>query len=88
RPLLQHRVDSTFPYLKESVWSLGGETWFVLATQNSVWQRELDFRILQELLHCWSTALASSNFLNFHDLNRVSTGTVTGSHITVCNKRT
>lgn len=36
-----------FSYLKESIWSLGGETWFVLATQNSVWQRELDFRILQ-----------------------------------------
>ncbi|KFQ79328.1 hypothetical protein N337_00299, partial [Phoenicopterus ruber ruber] len=98
-PLLQHRVDSTFSYLKESIWSLGGETWFVLATQNSVWQRELDFRILQEkcfycsftymeLLDCWSTALASSNFLNFHDLNRVSTGTMTGSHIAVCKKRT
>ncbi|KFP47087.1 hypothetical protein N323_02639, partial [Cathartes aura] len=87
RPLLQHRVDSTFSYLKESIWSLGGETWFVLATQNSVRQRELDFRILQEkleLLDCWSTALASSNFLNFHDLNRVSTGTMTGSHIAVC----
>ncbi|KFZ69591.1 hypothetical protein N338_11693, partial [Podiceps cristatus] len=95
-----HRVDSTFLYLKESIWSLGGETWFVLATQNSVWQRELDFRILQtrqtlqcsftymELLDCWPTALASSNFLNLHDLNRVSTGTMTGSHITVCNKRT
>ncbi|KFQ67724.1 hypothetical protein N335_11571, partial [Phaethon lepturus] len=100
RPLLQHRVDSTFLYLKESIWSLGGETWFVLATQNSVWQRELDFRILQkkkpppccftymELLDCWPTALASSNFLNFHDLNRVSTGTMTGSHVAVCNKRT
>ncbi|KFV42287.1 hypothetical protein N328_08844, partial [Gavia stellata] len=100
RPLLQHRVDSTFSYLKESVWSLGGETWFVLATQNSVWQRELDLRILQEkcfyplqcyctyveLLDCWSTALASSDFLHFHDLNRVSTGTMTGSHIAVCNK--
>ncbi|KFQ33264.1 hypothetical protein N331_09731, partial [Merops nubicus] len=93
-------------YLKESIWSLGGETWFVLATQNSVWQRELDFRILQEkclcllrthqplqrgftyveLLHCWSAALAGSDLLNFHDLNGVSTGTVTGSHITVCNK--
>ncbi|KFV38969.1 hypothetical protein N341_06644, partial [Tyto alba] len=93
---LQHRVDSTFSYSKESIWSLGGETWFVLATQNSVWQRELDFRILKkkcyftymELLDCWSTAFASSNFLNFHDLNRVSTGTMTGSHITVCNKRT
>ncbi|KFZ45347.1 hypothetical protein N321_10115, partial [Antrostomus carolinensis] len=96
RPLLQHRVDSTLSHLKESIWSLGGETWFVLATQNSVWQRELDFRILplqcystyMELLDCWSTALASSNFLNFHDLNRVSTGTMTGSHITVCNRRT
>ncbi|KFV94668.1 hypothetical protein N326_00635, partial [Eurypyga helias] len=95
RPLFQHRVESTFSqYLKESIWSLGGETWFVLATQNSVWQRELDFRPLQhyftymELLDCWSAALASSNFLNFHDLNRVSTGTMTGSHITVCNKRT
>ncbi|KFV00794.1 hypothetical protein N340_08309, partial [Tauraco erythrolophus] len=90
-PLLQHRVDSTFLYLKESIWSLGGETWFVLATQNSVWQREFDFRILQEkleLLDCWSTALASSDFLNLHDLNRVSTGTMTGSHITVCNKTT
>ncbi|KFM08759.1 hypothetical protein AS27_10053, partial [Aptenodytes forsteri] len=97
RPLLQHRADSMFSYLKESIWSLGGETRFVLATQNSVWQRELDFRILQgkcfycyftymELLDCWSTALASSNFLNFHDLNRVSTGTMTGSHIAVCNK--
>ncbi|KFP35458.1 hypothetical protein N324_08392, partial [Chlamydotis macqueenii] len=102
RPLLQHRVDSTFSYLKESIWSLGGETRFVLAAQNSVWQRELDFRILQEkcfhplqryftymeLLDCWSTALASSNFLNFHDLDRVSTGTMTGSHIAVWNKRT
>ncbi|KGL95593.1 hypothetical protein N301_01515, partial [Charadrius vociferus] len=88
RPLLQHRADSTFSYLEESIWSLGGETWFVLATQNSVWQRELDFRILQEMLDCWSTALASSNFLNFHDLNRVSTGTMTGSHIAVYNKRT
>ncbi|KFO05588.1 hypothetical protein N312_00424, partial [Balearica regulorum gibbericeps] len=102
RPLLQHRVDSTLSYLKESIWSLGGETRFVLATQNSVWQRELDFRILQEkcppfqqlqcyvtyveLLDCWPTALASSNLLNFHDLDRVSTGTMTGSHITVCNK--
>ncbi|KFR06620.1 hypothetical protein N306_04394, partial [Opisthocomus hoazin] len=98
RPLLQHRVDSTFSYLKESIWSLGGETWFVLATQNSVRQREPDFRILQthqplqcyftymELLDCRSTALASSNFLNFHDLNRVSTGTMTGSHVAVCNK--
>ncbi|KFO72754.1 hypothetical protein N303_04512, partial [Cuculus canorus] len=85
RPLLQHRVDCKFSYLKESIWSLGSETWFVLATQNSVWQRELDFRILQEKS---STALASSNFLNFHDLNRVSTGTMTGSHITVCNKGT
>ncbi|KFQ33893.1 hypothetical protein N332_10001, partial [Mesitornis unicolor] len=97
-----HRADSTFLYLKESIWSLGGETWFVLATQNSVWQRELDLRILQEkcfyplqrhftymeLLDRWSAALASSNFLNFHDLNRVSTGTMTGSHITVCNKKT
>lgn len=34
-------------YLEESIWSLGGETWFVLTAQNSVWQRELDFRILQ-----------------------------------------
>ncbi|KFU89684.1 hypothetical protein M959_07576, partial [Chaetura pelagica] len=98
RPLLQHRVDRMFLYLKESIWSLGGETWFVLAAQNSVWQRELDLRILRpashcnitymELLDCWSTALAGSNFLNFHDLNRMSTGTVTGSHITVCNKIT
>lgn len=37
-----------FLHLIESIWSLGGEAWFVLATQNSVWQRELDFRILQE----------------------------------------
>ncbi|KGL77417.1 hypothetical protein N309_10839, partial [Tinamus guttatus] len=101
RPLLQHRVDSTFLYLEERIWSLGSETWFVLTTQNSVWQRELDFRILteiyqllpfsftyMELLDCWSAALASSNLLNFHDLNRVSTGTMTGSHITVCNRRT
>ncbi|KFP56816.1 hypothetical protein N322_12602, partial [Cariama cristata] len=102
RPLLQHRVDSMFSYLKESIWSLGGETRFVLATQYSVWQRELDFRILQEKCFCplqcyftymelldgWSTALASSNLLNFHDLNRVSTGTVTSSHIAVWNKRT
>ncbi|KFW83158.1 hypothetical protein N305_02765, partial [Manacus vitellinus] len=86
RPLLQHRVDSMFLYLIKSIWSLGGETWFVLATQNSVWQRELDFRILQEKI--WSAALAGSDFLNLHDLNRVSTGTVTGSHITVWNKRT
>lgn len=48
RPLLHHRVDSNFSYLEESIWPLGGETWFVLATQNSVRQRELDFRILQE----------------------------------------
>ncbi|KFP76375.1 hypothetical protein N311_00253, partial [Apaloderma vittatum] len=102
RPLLQHRADGTFLYLEESIRSLGGETWFVLATQNSVWQRELDFRILQEkffhalrchftymeLLDRWPAALASSDLLNFHDLNRVSTGTMTGSHIAVCNKRT
>ncbi|KFQ01970.1 hypothetical protein N330_00113, partial [Leptosomus discolor] len=102
RPLLQHSAGSTFSYLEESIWSLGGEAWFVLATQNSVWQRELDFRILQEerscpplryctymeLLDCWSTALAGSNLLHLHDLNRVSTGTVTGSHIAVCNNRT
>ncbi|KFV71517.1 hypothetical protein N307_15337, partial [Dryobates pubescens] len=94
RPLIQHRVDSMFSYSKEGIWSLGGETWFVLATQNSVWQRELDFRPLQhyftymKLLDCWSTALARSYFLNFHDLNGVSTGTMTGSHITICNKRT
>ncbi|KFO58422.1 hypothetical protein N302_08801, partial [Corvus brachyrhynchos] len=102
RPLLQHRVDNTFLYLIESIWSLGSETWFVLTTQNSVWQRELDLRILQEkthwplqcwltymeLLDCWSAALAGSNFLNLHDLNRVSTGTMTGSHITVWNNRT
>ncbi|KFQ95567.1 hypothetical protein Y956_11166, partial [Nipponia nippon] len=84
-------IDSTFSYLKESIWSLGGETWFVLAAQNPVRQRELDFRChftYVELLDCWSTALASSNFLNFHDLNRVSTGTMTGSHIAVCNRRT
>ncbi|KFO84088.1 hypothetical protein N320_06469, partial [Buceros rhinoceros silvestris] len=104
RPLLHHRVDSNFSYLKEGIWPLGGETWFVLATQNSVRQRELDFRILQEkygthwpmkcystymeLLDCWSTALASSNLLNFHDLNRVSTGTMASSHVAVCNNRT
>ncbi|KFV06362.1 hypothetical protein N339_07734, partial [Pterocles gutturalis] len=87
RPLLQHRVDGRFSYSKESIWSLGGETWLVLPTENSVWQRELDFRILQEK-YCWSTALASSDLLNLHDLNRVSTGTMTGSHIAVCNKRT
>ncbi|KFW95160.1 hypothetical protein N336_06252, partial [Phalacrocorax carbo] len=93
RPLLQHTADSTSSYLEESIWSLGGETWFVLATQNSVRQGELDFRILHhcnftymELLDRGSTALAGSNFLNFHDLNRVSTGTMTGSHITVWNK--
>lgn len=41
-----------------------------------------------ELLDCWPTALAGSNLLNFHYLNGVSTGTMTGSHITVCNKTT
>ncbi|KFP71408.1 hypothetical protein N310_00254, partial [Acanthisitta chloris] len=83
-------------YLIESVRSLGGETWLVLAAQNSVRQRELDFGILQgklwftymELLHRWPAALASSNFLNFHYLDGVSSGTVTSSHITVWNKRT
>lgn len=41
-----------------------------------------------ELLDCWPTALAGSNLLNFHYLNGVSTGAMTGSHITVCNKTT
>lgn len=41
-----------FLHLIESIGSLGGETRFVLATQNSVWQRELDFGILQEKCLC------------------------------------
>lgn len=32
--------------LKESVWSLGGETGLVLATQNPVRKRELDLGVL------------------------------------------
>lgn len=34
--------------LKESVWSLGGEAGLVLATQNPVWERELDLGILKD----------------------------------------
>lgn len=45
-------------------------------------QREADLRVV-ELLDVRSSALARSNLLYADDLDRVSTGSVTSTHVTV-----
>lgn len=45
-------------------------------------QREADLRVV-ELLDVRSSALARSNLLHADDLDRVSTGSVTSTHVTV-----
>lgn len=59
--------------LEEGVWSLGGETGFVLAAQDPVRQRELDLGVLQEEIQLGLMQRNRANMLQtFHVLNRLS----------------
>jgi hypothetical protein len=40
-----------------------------------------------ELLDSWPAALASCNLFHLHDLDGVGTGTVSGTHVSVCGKK-
>ena len=40
-----------------------------------------------ELLDCRSATFVGGNFLDLHDLDGVSTGTMTGTHVAVLKKR-
>lgn len=55
-------------HLEESVRSLGGEAWLVLARKDLVGQKELDLGVV-ELLDCQSAALAGCSLLHLHDLD-------------------
>lgn len=72
--------------LEEGVGPLGGEAWLVLAPQHTVGQWEFDLGVV-ELLDSWPAALASCNLFHLHDLDGVGTGTVSGTHVSVCGKK-
>lgn len=67
---------------KTRTWDSSGEARGVEVSLHSVWQRELDLRVV-ELLHMRSSAFVGCNLFHTDDLNRVSTSTVTGTHVSV-----
>jgi hypothetical protein len=68
----------------KGIGSLGGETWLVLVTQDSVWQWELDIGIVEQL-DSQPAPLCDCNLFCPH-LDQMGPGAVLSAHVSVYRK--